>query len=208
MIGGLEDISSGHIQFLAGSTELTKLPLGLVGYCFQEPRLIPWRTVLENVALPLELAAVDQKMRMERAESTLTSVGLLEHRHKLPHQLSGGMQMRVSIARSMVTRPRLLLLDEPFAALDEISRARLDDELLSVWKEAGITIVLVTHSLVEAVYLGQTVHIMSGAPGQIADSLTIDLPARIPELRSTPEFAQWVALAHGILATDAIGAPS
>ena len=138
--------------------------------------------------------------RLERARSALTLVGLAGDAAKLPHQLSGGMQMRVSIARAMVTRPRLLLLDEPFAALDEISRVRMDDELLKLWHETGVTIVMVTHSLTEAVYLGQDVHFMASSPGRISESLSVDLNDRTPAIRSTPAFAEWVALAHGMLA--------
>ena len=110
------------------------------------------------------------------------------------------MQMRASIARAMVTKPQLLLLDEPFAALDEISRVRMDDELLSLWSETGVTVVMVTHSLTEAVYLGQDVHFMAANPGQIVDTLSVQLEGRTPEIRSSTAFAEWVALAHGMLA--------
>ena len=205
MIGGLESITDGAIE-LTIQNEVVSRQLGdQIGYCFQEPRLLPWRTVIDNVALPLELRGMDESTRTERAREILALVGLTDDHAKLPHQLSGGMQMRVAIARALVTRPKLLLLDEPFAALDEINRARLDDELLRLWSETGVTVVMVTHSLTEAVYLGETIHIMASHPGRIADTIRIDLPVRSPGVRSQPEFVQWVALAHGMLAAQGHG---
>jgi NitT/TauT family transport system ATP-binding protein len=201
-IGQMEAVTSGQVDVLAGDTVLKDVEADRIGYCFQESRLLPWRTVLANVTLPLEIRGFSLAERNERGLETLRMAGLTGHDNKLPHQLSGGMQMRVSIARALITKPGLLLLDEPFSALDEISRARMDDELLRVWREFGLTVVLVTHSLTEAVYLGQTVHFMSETSGKIVDSLDIDLPERTPEIRSSSDFAQWVALAHGILATS------
>jgi len=201
IIGQIEGVTAGEVKILAGDRPVQDIAADRIGYCFQEPRLLPWRTVLDNVTLPLEIRGVPLAERNTRGVETLRMAGLSGHHEKLPHQLSGGMQMRVAIARALISKPGLLLLDEPFGALDEISRARMDDELLRVWRDFGLTVVLVTHSLTEAVYLGQTVHFMSSSSGQIVDSLDIKLPERTPEIRSNSDFAQWVALAHGILAT-------
>ena len=200
LLGGLETPSSGQIDWLEPDGPADAAMTQRIGYCFQEPRLLPWRTVLENVLLPLELMGDVNADAATKAMDALALVGLRAHAHKRPHQLSGGMQMRVSIARAMVTQPQLLLLDEPFAALDEISRVRMDDELLSLWSETGVTVVMVTHSLTEAVYLGQDVHFMAANPGRIVDTLSVQLERRTPEIRSSTAFAEWVALAHGMLA--------
>jgi len=200
LMGGLDSPTEGRLELQANNRHVRSQMSEGIGYCFQEPRLLPWRSVIDNVALPLELKGLSSERRLSLALETLTLVGLETDAAKLPHQLSGGMQMRVSIARAMVTRPRLLLLDEPFAALDEISRVRMDDELLRLWHETGVTIVMVTHSLTEAVYLGQDVHFMAANPGRITESLKVELESRTPAIRSTAAFAEWVALAHGMLA--------
>ena len=200
LMGGLDAPSDGRLELQGENRHFPSQMSEGIGYCFQEPRLLPWRTVIDNVVLPLELQGVSSDERVSLARETLHLVGLENDAAKLPHQLSGGMQMRVSIARAMVTRPRLLLLDEPFAALDEISRVRMDDELLKLWHETGVTVVMVTHSLTEAIYLGQEVHFMAASPGRITESLKVELDPRSPAIRSTPAFAEWVALAHGMLA--------
>ncbi|MFY0576625.1 ABC transporter ATP-binding protein [Cystobacter fuscus] len=123
-----------------------------IAYVFQDAHLLPWRSVLDNVALPLELTGVPAPERHAAAQALLTEVGLGDATARYPAELSGGMRMRVSLARALVTRPRLLLLDEPFAALDELTRNRLDDQLLALWKELGMTVLFVTHSLSEAAY--------------------------------------------------------
>ena len=162
-------------------------------FVFQEPTLLPWRTVLENVALPIELGAapVDAGARLQQ---TLALVGLLpEDGRKFPRQLSGGMQMRVSLARAIITQPELLLLDEPFAALDDLLRQQLNEELLRWWQTQGWTAAFVTHNVAEAVFLSQRVLVMSPRPGRIVADIRIDQSyPRSPAWRADPAFAALV----------------
>ena len=164
---------------------------GGIAFVFQHPNLLPWRDVAQNIRLPLELQGVPKSEQMQRVDQCLELVGLLEQdRHKLPGMLSGGMKMRVSLARALVTRPRVLLMDEPFAALDDILRQQLNEELLRLWALEEWTTIFVTHNVGEAVYLSQRVAVMSSRPGRIAD--LIDIPFGYPRqasLRATPEFA-------------------
>ena len=205
MLGGLDRPSDGEICPFTANESSTSFSDTDVGYCFQEPRLLPWRTTEANVALPLELRGVSISERRQRARSALDRVGLSDAYTLRPHQLSGGMQMRASIARALVTQPKLLLMDEPFGSLDEISRARLDDELLRLWSSLNVTIVLVTHSLAEAVYVGQTVHVLSSGPGRLVGSLDIDLGLREDDVRSTDRFTQFLAQAHSLLVDGSRG---
>jgi NitT/TauT family transport system ATP-binding protein len=162
-----------------------------IAYVFQDAHLLPWRTVLSNAALPLELAGVDGARRRQVARDALEKVGLGDALERYPAQLSGGMRMRVSLARAMVTDPTLLLLDEPFAALDEITRQRLDEQLLELWQARGMTVIFVTHSTSEAVFLSQRAVVLSKRPGRIVEDRAIALPRdRGGELRATPEFAR------------------
>jgi NitT/TauT family transport system ATP-binding protein len=160
-----------------------------VAYVFQDAHLLPWRTVVRNVELPLELFGVARAARREAADAALDLVQVPPHLY--PAQLSGGMRMRASLARALVTRPRLLLLDEPFAALDEITRQRLDEHLRHLWRETGVTVVFVTHSITEAVFLAQRAIVLSRRPGRVILDREIGLPdRRTQELRTTPEFAR------------------
>lgn len=147
-----------------------------VGYVFQEPRLLPWRDVLTNVAFPLELAGVGRAEREARAREVLTLTGLDGFARAYPDQLSGGMAQRAALARALVLEPDVLLLDEPFSALDAMTRERLDAELLSLWGQTGTTIVLVTHSISEAVYLSDRVLVMSERPGRIVAEVPVAAP--------------------------------
>lgn len=186
LIGGLDVPTTGQVRFedAAGACAQPR-----TAFAFQEPRLLPWRTVLANVALPLELAGVPHVERIERAAVMLERVGLGSAVRKRPGQLSGGMRMRASIARALVTAPQLLLLDEPFGAVDEIARHALDDLLRSLWAELGMTVVMVTHSIVEATYVGEQVVVMAPAPGRIVAQFTPNFRERTAALRATPEFA-------------------
>jgi NitT/TauT family transport system ATP-binding protein len=155
-------------------------------YVFQEPRLVPWRTARENVQLPLELGGA-RPDAPDRSAEILTQLGLGERLDHFPRELSGGMQMRVALARALITRPRLLLLDEPFAALDERTRFRLEDLLLDLRAELNVQFVFVTHSIAEAVYLGDRVLLMN-MHGKLESDQSIELGAREQDLKLTPPF--------------------
>ncbi|MBS0320907.1 MAG: ABC transporter ATP-binding protein [Proteobacteria bacterium] len=160
------------------------------GYVFQAPTLMPWARVAANVRLPLELRGSDRATAQRAALAALARVGLAEFADAWPRELSGGMRMRASIARALVASPLLLLLDEPFAALDEFARNRLDDELSHWWRDAGFTAVFVTHSIQEAVFLATRVVVMAARPGRVIADLAIDAPfPRGPAWRASPAFA-------------------
>ena len=204
LLGGLDTPTSGAVSYVGSSGEVASAA-GALSYGFQEPRLLPWLTVRENVALPRDLRGDDPAEIEGEVSDLLSRVGLAEAARRYPHQLSGGMRMRAAIARALVTRPRLLLLDEPFGALDEITKARLDDELLDLWRRLGLTVVLVTHSLAEAVYLGERVHILAPRPGRLSATLEVPLRDRAPATRASREFAALVAEAHRLLAVAELG---
>ena len=161
-----------------------------IGFVFQDATLLPWRSALDNVRLPLQVGGATRLARTGRSpEELLALVGLAGWEHALPHELSGGMRQRVSIARALLGDPRMLLMDEPFGALDEITRDRLNDELLHVWRETGTTILFVTHSIQEAAYLGQRVLMLAANPGRVRELIPIDLPEpRHLAVRDTAEF--------------------
>ena len=170
-------------------------------FVFQSPTLMAWSDVEKNVRLPLDLAGVDGGEASERAGHALMLVGLQDFRHEYPRQLSGGMQMRASIARALVTEPSLLLMDEPFGALDEITRARLDDELTALWRKQALTILFVTHSVYEAVFLSTRVLVMSARPGRIFGEVAIDEPhPRGSVFRASETFARHCARLSELLA--------
>ncbi|MBC7698959.1 ABC transporter ATP-binding protein [Aquabacterium sp.] len=160
-----------------------------LSFVFQEATLMPWASVQANVRLPLDLAHVPRSQAEVRVARALALVGLHGAARQRPRELSGGMQMRVSIARSLVTDPQILLMDEPFGALDEITRQGLDDELLKLWQAQGLTVVFVTHSISEAVYLSQRVVVMAAQPGRIVDEISIGTPyPRGDDWRSSTAF--------------------
>jgi NitT/TauT family transport system ATP-binding protein len=162
-----------------------------VGFVFQDAALLEWRTIVENVMLPLEIAGVARPERLQRATDLIALVGIAGFEHAYPRQLSGGMRQRASIARAMSTRPKVLLMDEPFGALDQITRDRLNLELLELSQRERMTVLFVTHSIVEAVLLSDRVAIMSPRPGRIRSMLTIDLQRpRTLAVRSDPRFVE------------------
>lgn len=173
------------------SGQVTRAADMQLGFVFQEPTLMPWASVFDNVRLPLRLQGRSAAEVRDEVREVLRWVGLDEFEHAYPRELSGGMRMRVSIARALVTRPNLLLLDEPFAALDEITRGRLDDDLRRIWQERALTVVFVTHSVYEAVFLSSRVAVFRGRPGRIVASLDIDTPdERGDAFRESPRYVQ------------------
>lgn len=166
-----------------------------LAYVFQDASLMPWRSVLGNVALPLELGGCGRDEREARAKALLDTVGLSDASHRFPGELSGGMRMRVSLARALVTRPALLLLDEPFAALDEFTRQYLDEHVQQLWLARGMTVVFVTHSISEAVFLADRVIVMSPAGGRLVRDFRVDLPRpRVAATRTGFDFTRQVQL--------------
>ena len=159
------------------------------GFVFQEPTLMPWASVFDNVWLPLRLAGHNATQAHDAVMQVLDWVGLADVARAYPRELSGGMRMRVSIARALVIRPRLLLLDEPFAALDEITRTRLDEDLLRIQREQGLTVMFVTHSVYEAVFLSSRIAVFSSRPGRVIESVTIEEPVRDEAFRGSAGFA-------------------
>ena len=183
-------IFAGLIEPSTGRVERAASLVGRIGFVFQEPTLMPWATVADNVYLPLRLAGVTRTAAASRITAMLESLGLGEFAAAYPRQLSGGMRMRVSIARALVTEPALLLLDEPFAALDEITRFKLNEDLRALWRQLHCTIIFVTHSVFESVFLTNRILVMTKRPGRIAADLAVDLPeARDNALRLTERYA-------------------
>ena len=180
---------AGLAQPTAGTIERTP---GDVGFVFQEPTLMPWASALANAALPLKLRGMARGEREARAAAALDSVGLKGFEKSFPRELSGGMKMRVSLARALVVEPRLLLMDEPFAALDEITRHRLNRDLLGLWQRSGVTVVFVTHSVFESVFLAQRIVGMAARPGRVSADFRVDAPyPRGEEFRTSASYAEW-----------------
>jgi NitT/TauT family transport system ATP-binding protein len=198
-IADLEHPTGGSIKIDGKTPEEARLKRAY-GYVFQAPALYPWRTVERNVMLPLEIMGLDKSERARRAEEQLALVGLKGFEKKYPWQLSGGMQQRVSIARALAFAPELLLMDEPFGALDEITRDHLNLQLAELWRRTGKTCIFVTHSISEAVFLSTRIVVMSPRPGRILDVIESDLPReRGLEIRETTPFQEVAArVRHGL----------
>ena len=194
--------TSGSVRVLGVTPDAARLRRD-IGFVFQDAALLPWRTALQNVELPLEVArGRTQTNKAARAtpRELLQLVGLSGSENAYPHELSGGMRQRVSIARALVTDPRILLMDEPFGALDEITRDRLNEELLRVWRELGMTVLFVTHSIYEAAFLAQRVLMLAANPGRVQEIVPVDLPPdRTLAIRETPEFVQLTAYLRRVL---------
>ena len=198
MIAGLLAPTTGTVAWWGQSSPPDPRALAMV---FQSPTLMPWARVSTNVRLPLDLAHVSRAEADDAVRRALAAVGLGECADRLPRELSGGMQMRVSIARALVAEPSLLLMDEPFAALDEFTRHKLDDDLNALWRARGLTTLFVTHSIQEAVYLATRVVAMAARPGRVLASVTIDAPhVRTAQFRASAEFAQLCAQVSQLVA--------
>ncbi len=193
--------SSGRISVLGGAPQAAR-ESRQIGFVFQDPALLAWRTVLENVSLPLEVGGGRALQGARAPRELLSLVGLTGWEQAYPHELSGGMRQRVAIARALVSGPRLLLMDEPFGALDEITRDRLNEELLQLWETTGTTIVFVTHSIYEAAFLGQSVLLLAARPGRVREQVpvTLPMPRRLAQ-RETPEFVSLAGHLRRVLET-------
>ena len=189
LVADLVQPTQGTVSVLGGPPERARLNREL-GFVFQDATLLPWRSALENVRLPLEVGPKKRdRVGLRTPEELLRLVGLAGREHALPHELSGGMRQRVAIARALVSEPRVLLMDEPFGALDEITRDTLNEELLRIWRETGTTILFVTHSIPEAVFLSERVLVLATNPGRVRELVACELPYPRPlSVRETPEF--------------------
>jgi len=198
-IAGLEPTTGGTIEI--HGKRVTGPPDNL-GIVFQRDVLLDWRTVMDNVLLPIEFRRAEKERYRPRANELLVLFGLDGFQARYPWELSGGMRQRVAIARALASDPKILLMDEPFGALDEITRDRLNEEIRRVWKDTGVTILFVTHSIHEAAFLGQRVLMLAANPGRVREIVPVDLPEdRTLDIRETPEFVRLTAHLRRVLET-------
>ncbi|MBI4255129.1 MAG: ABC transporter ATP-binding protein [Candidatus Rokubacteria bacterium] len=201
IVAGLDTATSGVVEVDGARVGG---PVASAGIVFQDPLLMMWRTALQNVLLPVEVLRLDRATYRRRAIDLLRLVGLEGFEHRYPHELSGGMQQRVALARALIHNPALLLMDEPFAALDEITREQMSLEVLRIWEETGKTVLFVTHSIAEAVFLGDRVVVLSARPGVVRTEIRIDLPrprtAKLRGLQRYTEYCQEIREQLGLIA--------
>jgi len=206
VLSGVMKPSGGQVLFDRAPVDKRTIQ-GQVGYVFQRPLLLPWRTALDNVMLTLEVArrSMPKAEREERARYWLQIAGLEGFEHRMPHELSGGMQQRVSICRALAFQPKILLMDEPFAALDEITRETLQGELLQIWAQSETTVVFITHSISEAILLSEQIVVMSARPGRVVERIEVPFPRpRHESIRETPRFVELAGHVRGLLRPAAI----
>lgn len=197
LLSGLDSPDAGHAHHLGKSISG---PVEDIGMVFQQPTLLPWRNVLDNVLLPVELVGGNRDRYIDQARELLATVGLSGFESRFPAELSGGMQQRVGICRALVRQPSVLLMDEPFAALDLLTRDEMALELLRVCQIRPVTVVFVTHSITEAVLLSDRVAVMSPRPGRLQELIDIDLPKpRTPDVEATPQFQEYVHSIKGLI---------
>ncbi|MDN8618556.1 ABC transporter ATP-binding protein [Variovorax ginsengisoli] len=193
--------SRGSISVLGATPEQARQRRD-IGFVFQDAALLPWRTALQNVQLPLQVGGGAGRKGRRSPQELLELVGLKDRANAWPHEMSGGQRQRVSIARALASDPKILLMDEPFGALDEITRDRLNEEIRCVWKETGVTILFVTHSIHEAAFLGQRVLMLAANPGRVREIVLVNLPEdRTLDIRETPEFVQLTGHLRRVLET-------
>jgi NitT/TauT family transport system ATP-binding protein len=203
IVAGLSAASEGAVDWLESGQSAR------IGFVFQEPTLMPWADVAANVRLPLKLAHADETQSRAAVAQTLARVGLADFADAYPRELSGGMKMRASIARALVTEPQLLLMDEPFAALDEITRFKLNNDLLTLWQQLRRTVIFVTHSVFESVYLSQRIVVMTPRPGRVFAEITVDAPyPRDDAFRTSADYAGFCRLVSEALGKAMAGGGS
>jgi NitT/TauT family transport system ATP-binding protein len=201
IIAGLGTPTAGTVSWPTSTHDASGRAQRQLGFVFQDATLMPWANVMRNVMLPLTLARAAKAEAEPRAAEMIELVGLKGFEKAYPRELSGGMRMRVSIARALVTRPRILLMDEPFAALDEITRHRLNDDLLALWWQQRFTVVFVTHSVFESVYLSQRIVVMAARPGRVMADFTVDAPyPRDNQFRTSADYGRICRIASDALA--------
>jgi NitT/TauT family transport system ATP-binding protein len=201
ILAGLHPHDAGEVRI--GTPEHPFDPARDVGMVFQAPLLLKWRRVLANVLLPAEILGLPMAAARERARALLALVGLAGYEDKYPYELSGGMQQRAAIARALVHDPKLVLMDEPFGALDALTREKMNLELLRIWKESGKTIVFVTHGISEAVFLGSRVVVLTAGPARMADNFAVDLPhPRTLDLKTHERFGEYTRRVYKLLGME------
>ena len=201
ILAGLHSADSGTVQI--GSAEHPFDPARDIGMVFQQPLLLKWRRILDNVILPAEILGLPMREARERARGLLALVGLTGFEEKYPYELSGGMQQRAAIARALVHDPQLILMDEPFGALDALTREKMNLELLRIWEESGKTIVFVTHGIGEAVFLGTRVVVLTAGPARMADNFTVTLPhPRTLDIKTQEDFGAYTRRIYRLLGME------
>jgi NitT/TauT family transport system ATP-binding protein len=201
ILAGLHGFDAGKVRI--GSPSQPFNPAKDIGMVFQQPLLLKWRRIIDNVMLPTEILGLPQDAARKRAYELLELVGLKGHEEKYPYELSGGMQQRASIARALVHDPKLILMDEPFGALDALTREKMNLELLRIWEESKKTIIFVTHGITEAVFLGTRVVVLTAGPAKMADNFQVDIPMpRTLDVRNTEKFGEYTRRIYRLLGME------